>query len=87
MTSFQVKVLQKKFTLLHADFSKIVLKYSNEVHLLCYLTPLYNTFSVFSIVHKFGHTFQNLFTAPVSLQSVQCPHVHLKSIHMLNKTC
>ena len=27
-TSFQVKVLQKKFTLLHADFSKIVLKYS-----------------------------------------------------------
>jgi hypothetical protein len=40
MTSFQVKVLQKKFTLLHAHFSKIVLKYSNEVHLLCYLTPL-----------------------------------------------
>jgi hypothetical protein len=40
MTSFQVKVLQKKFTLLHADFSKIVLKYSNEVHLLRYLTPL-----------------------------------------------
>ena len=39
----QVKVLQKKFTLLHADFSKIeiVLKYSNEVHLLRYLTPLY----------------------------------------------
>ena len=33
MTSFQVKVLQKKFTLLHAHFSKIVLKYSNEVHL------------------------------------------------------
>jgi hypothetical protein len=27
-TSFQVKVLQKKFTLLNADFSKIVLKYS-----------------------------------------------------------
>ena len=41
MTSFQVKVLQKKFTLLHADFSKIVLKYSNEVHLLRYLTPLF----------------------------------------------
>jgi hypothetical protein len=41
MTSFQVKVLQKKFTLLHAHFSKIVLKYSNEVHLLRYLTPLY----------------------------------------------
>jgi hypothetical protein len=40
MTSFQVKVLQKKFTLLHAHFSKIVLKYSNEVHLLRYLTPL-----------------------------------------------
>ena len=40
MTSFQVKVIQKKFTLLHADFSKIVLKYSNEVHLLRYLTPL-----------------------------------------------
>jgi hypothetical protein len=40
-TSFQVKVLQKKFTLLHAHFSKIVLKYSNEVHLLRYLTPLY----------------------------------------------
>jgi hypothetical protein len=39
MTLFQVKVLQKKFTLLHADFSKIVLKYSNKVHLLCYLTP------------------------------------------------
>ena len=39
-TSFQVKVLQKKFTLLHADFSKIVLKYSNEVHLLRYLTLL-----------------------------------------------
>jgi hypothetical protein len=47
-TSFQVKVLQKKFTLLHAHFSKIVLKYSNEVHLLRYyevhllryLTPL-----------------------------------------------
>jgi hypothetical protein len=37
-TSFQVKVLQKK--LLHAHFSKIVLKYSNEVHLLRYLTPL-----------------------------------------------
>ena len=41
MTSFQVKVLQKKFTLLHAHFSKIVLKYSNEVHLLPYLTPLH----------------------------------------------
>jgi hypothetical protein len=27
MTSLQVKVLQKKFTLLHADFSKIVLEY------------------------------------------------------------
>jgi hypothetical protein len=40
MTSFQVKVLQKKFTLLHAHFSKIVLKYRNEVHLLRYLTPL-----------------------------------------------
>jgi hypothetical protein len=41
-TSFQVKVLQKKFTLpLHADFSKIVLEYSNEVHLLRYLTPLF----------------------------------------------
>jgi hypothetical protein len=40
-TSFQEKVLQKKFTLLHADFSKIVLKYSNKVHLLRYLTPLY----------------------------------------------
>jgi hypothetical protein len=40
MISFQVKVIQKKFTLLHADFSKIVLKYSNEVHLLRYLTPL-----------------------------------------------
>jgi hypothetical protein len=40
MTSFQVKVLQKKFTLLHAHFSKIVLKYSNEVHLLRYFTPL-----------------------------------------------
>jgi hypothetical protein len=26
--------------LLHADFSQIVLKYSNEVHLLRYLTPL-----------------------------------------------
>jgi hypothetical protein len=40
-TSFQVKVLQnQKFTLLHADFSKIILKYSNEVHLLRYLTPL-----------------------------------------------
>ena len=39
MTSFLVRVLQKKFTLLHADFSKIVLKYSNEVHLLRYLTP------------------------------------------------
>jgi hypothetical protein len=36
----QVKVLQKKFTLLHAHFSKIVLKYSNEVHLFRYLTPL-----------------------------------------------
>jgi hypothetical protein len=33
MTSFQVKVLQKKFTLLHAHFSKIVLEYSNEVHI------------------------------------------------------
>jgi hypothetical protein len=32
--------MQKKFTLLHADFSKIVLKYSNEVHLLRYLTLL-----------------------------------------------
>jgi hypothetical protein len=43
MTSFQVKVLQKKFTLLQAHFSKIVLKYSvsDEVHLLRYLTPLY----------------------------------------------
>jgi hypothetical protein len=40
MTSFQVKVLQKKFTLLHAHFSKIVFNYSNEVHLLRYLTPL-----------------------------------------------
>jgi hypothetical protein len=30
MTSFQVKVLQKKFTLLHANFSKIVLKYSTK---------------------------------------------------------
>jgi hypothetical protein len=40
MASFQVKVLQKKFTLLHAHFSKIVLKYSNEVYLLRYLTPL-----------------------------------------------
>jgi hypothetical protein len=41
-TLFQVlKVLQKKFTLLHADFSKIVLKYSNEVHLLRNLTPLF----------------------------------------------
>jgi hypothetical protein len=39
-TSFQVKVLQKKFTMLHADFSKIVLKYNNELHLLRYLTPL-----------------------------------------------
>ena len=28
------------FTLLHADFSKIVLKNGNEVHLLRYLTPL-----------------------------------------------
>ena len=36
-TSFQVKVLQKKVTLLNADFSKIVLKYSNEVHLLLLL--------------------------------------------------
>ena len=36
-TSFQVKVLQKKFTLLNADFSKIVLKYSNGVHLLSLL--------------------------------------------------
>jgi 3-dehydroquinate dehydratase len=36
-TSFQVKVLQKKFTLLNADFSKIVLKYSNKVHLLSLL--------------------------------------------------
>jgi hypothetical protein len=26
--------------LLHADFSKIAVKYSNEVHLLRYLTPL-----------------------------------------------
>jgi hypothetical protein len=34
----QVKVLQKKFTLLHADVSKIVFKYSNEVHLLRYLS-------------------------------------------------
>jgi hypothetical protein len=41
MTSFQAKVLQKKFTLLHAHFLKIVLEYSNEVHLLRYLTPLY----------------------------------------------
>jgi hypothetical protein len=40
-TAFQVTILQKKFTLLHADFSKIVLKYSNEVHLLRYLTPLH----------------------------------------------
>ena len=40
MTSFQVKVLKKKFTLLHADLSKIVLKDSNEVHLLRYLTLL-----------------------------------------------
>ena len=40
INSPQVKVLQNKFTLLHADFSKIVLKYSNEVHLLRYLTPL-----------------------------------------------
>jgi hypothetical protein len=40
MTSFQVKVLLKKFTLLHAHFSKIALEYSNEVHLLRYLTPL-----------------------------------------------
>jgi hypothetical protein len=45
MTSFQVKVLQKKFTLLHAHFSKIVLKYSNEVHLLRYLIPLPTGFS------------------------------------------
>jgi hypothetical protein len=29
--------------LLHADFSKIVLKYSNEAHLLRYLTPLRKT--------------------------------------------
>jgi hypothetical protein len=41
MTSFQVKVLQKTFTLSHADFSKVVLKYSNEVDLLRYLTPLH----------------------------------------------
>jgi hypothetical protein len=34
MASFQVKVLQKKFTLLHAHFSKIVLKYSNEAPLI-----------------------------------------------------
>ena len=43
MTSFQVKVLQRKFTLLHADFSKKELKYSNEVHygiLLWYLIRL-----------------------------------------------
>jgi hypothetical protein len=46
MTLFQVKVLLKKFTLLHADFSKIVLKYSNKVHLLCYLTPLPINYSV-----------------------------------------
>ena len=44
MTSVQVKVLQKKFTLLHAH-SKIVLKYSNEVHLLRYLIPLPTGFS------------------------------------------
>jgi hypothetical protein len=43
MNSFQVKVLQKTFILLHAHFSKIVLKYSNEVHKCTftrYLTPL-----------------------------------------------
>ena len=48
MTSFRVKVLQKKFTLLHAHFSKIVLKYSNEVHLLRYLTPLVVTRNLLS---------------------------------------
>jgi hypothetical protein len=37
MTSFQVKVLQKKIALLHADFSKIVLKYSNEVNVTKYI--------------------------------------------------
>jgi hypothetical protein len=31
MTLFQVNVLQEKFTLLHADFLKIVLKYSKKV--------------------------------------------------------
>ena len=45
MTLFQVNVLQKK---VHADFSTIVLKYSNEVHSLRYLTPLDET-ETFSI--------------------------------------
>jgi hypothetical protein len=55
MTSFQVKVLQRKFTLLDADFSKKELKYSNDVHygiLLWYLIRLnlilYNRKSKFS---------------------------------------
>ena len=59
MTSFQVKVLQKKFTLLHAHFSKIVLKYSNEVHLLRYLTPL-TIYCVLQTSHKISHCISTL---------------------------
>ena len=61
MTSFQVKVLQKKFTLLHADFSKIVLKYSNEVHLLRYLTPLVVSNLYFYNIYHTCNIFESIF--------------------------
>ena len=59
MTSFQVKVLQKKFTLLHAHISKIVLKYSNEVHLLRYLTPLVKSKSLVLDFSKLRFSLRN----------------------------
>ena len=51
---------------------------------------LCNTLGVLSIVCEFGHTFENLFTTSVfprvvQQTSLQCPHVHLKSIHNIKQ--
>jgi hypothetical protein len=53
--------------LLHADFSKIVLKYSNEVHLLRYFTPLPNDQGIQACVDMFN---ENNIITPEITQSV-----------------
>jgi hypothetical protein len=69
-TSFQVKVLKKKFTLLHSDFPKIVLKYSNEVHLLRYLTPL-RKWDAHYTLRYFGHMHLGYATKLRAPQSIE----------------